>query len=308
MELRHLRYFTTVAEELHFGRAATRLHISQPPLSIQIRQLEQEMGVTLFTRKRNVELTPAGKEFLDYARSALQHVQQGIRSAQRVHRGERGQLNVGFISSMAYTYIPSLLAGFRARCPDVELVLNDQDTWSQFDAIREGRLNVGVVRGPVDEPGLTSVTVMTEPLVVAMPTRHHLVHARKIPVADLANDSFILFPRKMTSPLNREVLRLCQRAGFTPHIAQEAIQLHVVVSLVSAGIGIAIVPASTRLLPVPNVVYRPLAERDGQVHIAVVYRSKEPSPVVREFVDVAKQLFSRKLPEVRNTSAQHALT
>jgi DNA-binding transcriptional LysR family regulator len=299
MELRHLRYFTAVAEELHFGRAAARLNMSQPPLSIQIRQLEEEMGVTLFTRKRNVELTPAGKEFLDYARGALEHVQQGIRSAQRVHRGERGQLNVGFISSMAYTYIPALLAGFRQRSPDVELVLHDQDTWSQFEALRDGRLNVGVVRGPVDEPGLSSVTVLSEPLVVAMPMNHRLVRARKIPMADLANDSFILFPRKTSSPLSREVLRLCQRAGFTPHLSQEAIQLHVVVSLVSAGIGIAIVPESTKLLPVANVAYRPLAERDGQVHIAVAYRAKDPSPVVREFVDVARQLFSRQLKSGR---------
>src|SRR4051812_8679814 len=113
MELRHLRYFLAVAEELHFGRAARRLNISQPPLSLQIRQLEDEIGVALFTRKRRVELTPAGKEFLDYARGAMQQVQQGIRSAKRVHRGEHGELNVGFMSSMAYTYMPWLLRIFR---------------------------------------------------------------------------------------------------------------------------------------------------------------------------------------------------
>jgi len=295
MELRRLRYFAVVAEELHFGRAAARLNMSQPPLSIQIKKLEDEIGVTLFIRKRHIELTPAGKEFLEYARNALQQVQLGIRSAKRVHLGELGQLNVGFISSMGYTYIPALLAVFRKRRPDVELALNDLDTWSQFAAIKKGSLHVGVVRGPVDEPGISSVTVLTERLVVAMPINHRHSSARKVSIRDLAHDSFILSPRNISRPLNREVLRLCQRVGFTPHVSQEAIQLHVVVSLVSAGIGIAIVPESTQLLPVPGVVFRPLAERDGRAHIAVVFRTVSPSPLVREFVDVAQRLFSNNL-------------
>jgi DNA-binding transcriptional LysR family regulator len=295
MELRHLRYFCAVAEELHFGRAAERLHIAQPPLSIQIRNLEQEIGVPLLLRKRNVELTPAGREFLEYARIALNEVQQGIRSAQRVHLGERGRLNIGFISSMAYTYMPTLIGEFRKRFPDVELVLNYLDTWSQFAAIREGRINVGVVRGPVNESGLTSVTVLTEALVVAMPTSHRLVNMRKVPLSALAKDSFIRFPRAMYSPPNNEISRLFQRAGFTPHVSQEEIQLHVVVGLVSAGIGVALVPESTQLLPVPNVVYRPLLEGDGHVHVAVVFRTKDASTVVGEFVNVARHLFSRRL-------------
>jgi DNA-binding transcriptional LysR family regulator len=299
MELRHLRYFATVAEELHFGRAAKRLKISQPPLSIQIRQLEQELCVTLFHRKRNVELTPAGVEFLEYVKGALQQVEQGVRSAQRVHRGERGQLNVGFISSMAYTFIPHLLGAFRQRYPDVELVLNDLDTLTQFVALKEGRLNVGVVRAPVDEPGVASVIVLSEPLVVAMPTTHRLARARRVPLAELADDRFIMFPRAMRGPLNVEVMRLCRRAGFTPHVSQEAVQLHVVASLVSAGIGIAVVPASTQSLRVPNVVFRPLAERDGQVQIAVAFRDGDASPVVRGFVELARQLFSRGLRRPR---------
>jgi DNA-binding transcriptional LysR family regulator len=295
IELRHLRYFTTLAEELHFGRAAERLKMSQPPLSIQIRQLEQEMGVLLFYRKRNVELTPAGTEFLDYVKSVLQQLELGVRSAQRVHRGERGQLNVGFISSMAYTYIPRLLGAFRHRHPDVELVLNDLDTLAQFVALKEGRLNVGIVRAPVNERGIASVTVLSEPLVVAMPAMHRLAHARRVAVADLANDRFIMLPRAMRAPLNAEVMRLCQRAGFTPHVAQEAVQLHVVASLVSADIGVALVPASTQSLRVPNVVFRPLAERDSQVQMAVAFREGDSSPVLREFVEMARQLFARGL-------------
>jgi DNA-binding transcriptional LysR family regulator len=295
MELRHLRYFATVAEELHFGRAAARLGISQPPLSIQIRQLEQELAVTLFERKRNVALTPAVREFLEHVKTALQQVELGVRSAQRVHRGERGQLNVGFISSMAYTFIPRLLGAFRHRYPDVDLVLNDLDSQTQFVALREGRINVGVVRAPVDEPGIGSVTVYSEPLVVAMPTSHPLGRADRVQLRELAGDRFIMFPRAMRGPLNVEVMRLCQDAGFTPHVAQEAVQLHVVASLVSAGIGIAVVPASTQSLRVPGVVFRPLADRGGQVYIAVAFREGDCSPIVREFVQMARQLFARGL-------------
>jgi DNA-binding transcriptional LysR family regulator len=292
VELRHLRYFVAVAEELHFGRAAQRLHISQPPLSLQIRQLEEEIGVDLFNRKRRVELTPAGREFLDHARGVLQQVNQGVRSAQRVHRGESGELSVGFMSSMAYTYLPWLLRIFRERFPDVQLVLDEQDTWTQFRALRDRRINVGIVRGPVDEPSLTGVTVLSEPLVVALPSDHRYAKARSLSITRLANDPLIMFPRRIGGPLNELVLGLCQRAGFTPRISQEAIQLHVVVSLVSARIGIAIVPASTQLLPLEGVVFRPLGERSARIEIAVAFRSGDPSPVVREFLEVAQFVFS----------------
>jgi DNA-binding transcriptional LysR family regulator len=196
---------------------------------------------------------------------------------------------------MAYTFIPRLLGAFRHRYPDVDLVLNDLDSQTQFLALREGRINVGVVRAPVDETGIASVTVYSEPLVVAMPTSHPFARAGKVQLRNLAGDRFIMFPRAMRGPLNVEVMRLCQNAGFTPHVAQEAVQLHVVASLVSAGIGIAVVPASTQSLRVPNVVFRPLADRGGQVYIAVAFREGDCSPIVREFVQMARNLFARGL-------------
>jgi DNA-binding transcriptional LysR family regulator len=298
MELRQLRYFVAVAEELHFGRAAKRLHISQPPLSVQIRHLEEELGVALFSRKRRVELTPAGQEFLRYVYGSLQQLQQGVRSAQRVERGERGELNVGFISSMASTYMPWLLRVFRDRYPDVELVLNEDDTWTQFRGLTEGRLSVGIVRGPVNAPGLVATTVLTEPLIVALPATHPLARARRVAVKALADEAFVMVPRQIGA-LHDEILRLCTKAGFSPRVAQVALQLHIVVSLVSARVGVALVPASTQLLPIDGVVFRPLARSDASVQIAVVFRANDRSPVVREFVDVAREVFSGGLKGLR---------
>lgn len=291
MELRHLRYFVAVAEELHFGRAARRLNISQPPLSLQIRQLEEEIGVALFSRKRRVELTAAGREFLRHVRGALQQVQQGVRSAQRVERGERGELNVGFISSMASTYMPWLLRVFRERYPDVELVLNEGDTLTQIRDLLVGRLSVGIVRGPVNTPGLVGTTILTEPLVVALPADHPRAAAKRVAVGELVNDGFVMVPRQIGA-LHQETLRLCQRAGFTPRVSQEALQLHIVVSLVSARVGVALVPASAQLTRIDGVVFRPLAGSDASVQIAVASRADDGSPVVREFTEVAQQVFS----------------
>ena len=291
MELRHLRYFVAVAEELHFGRAARRLNISQPPLSLQIRQLEDELGVELFSRKRRVEITPAGQEFLKYVNGALQQIQQGVRSAQRVERGERGELNVGFISSMASTYMPWLLRVFRDRFPDVELVLNEGDTWTQFRGLLEGRLSVGIVRGPVTTPGLVATSVLTEPLIAALPADHAQARSRRVSVAALANDPFIMVPRQI-GPLHEEAMRLCHEAGFSPRVAQEALQLHIIVSLISARVGVALVPASTQLLPIEGVVFRPLSRARASVQIAVASRANDRSPVVREFTEVARHVFS----------------
>lgn len=291
VELRHLRYFVALSEELHFGRAARRLNISQPPLSLQIRQLEEELGVALFSRKRRVELTPAGQEFLKYVKGALQQIQQGARSAQRVERGERGQLNVGFISSMASTYMPWLLRVFRDRFPDVELVLNEGDTWTQFRGLLEGRLSVGIVRGPVNAPGLVATSVLTEPLIVALPAGHPQARNRRVRVAALAADPFVMVPRQI-GPLHEESMRLCHKAGFSPRVAQEALQLHIVVSLVSARVGVALIPASTQLLPIEGVVFRPLSGSDASVQIAVASRANDRTPVVREFTEVARQVFS----------------
>jgi DNA-binding transcriptional LysR family regulator len=304
MELRHLRYFVAVAEEMHFGRAAQRLHISQPPLSQQIRALEVETGVDLFSRVgRRVQLTLAGKAFLDYARATLALANQGVRTAQRVQRGELGQLSVGFITSMAYTYLPWVLRAFRNRFPEVELVLTEQETWSQLDALQESRLHVGILRGTVSQAELESTTALIEPFIVALPDDHRLARKKSIRLEWLAQDPFVMFPRALGGHFYQQMLGLCRHAGFTPTVSQEAVQMHVAVGLVSARIGVALVPTSMQALPTSGVVFRPLAGPRGEAQIAVVRRAADDSPVVRAFIDVATATIGRGVAGIRRWRA-----
>lgn len=303
MELRHLRYFVAVAEELHFGRAARRLNISQPPLSIQIRNLEQELGVALFIRKRDVELTPAGREFFTHATNVLLKVQQAVESARRVEQGTMGELGVGFMSSMAYTYLPWQLRLFRERFPGIQLTLSEQDTINQLRLLRDGDLDVGIVRGPIRSRGITSVRILAEPLVAALPANHPKASAKRVAVGDLIDDFFIVFPRRIGGSLNEEVNRLCEQAGFTPKVAQEVIQLHVVVSLVSTGMGIAIVPDSTRLFPAAGVVFKRLIDDGAQVSTEIVYRDDDSSRIIQEFIAIARSVAAKGVAGIERLRA-----
>lgn len=294
MELRHLRYFIAVAEDLHFGRAALRLHISQPPLSQQIRSLEQEAGVELFTRTaKRIELTAAGKEFLKYARAALVQVEQGVQSAQRVHRGEVGRLSVGFITSMAYTYLPWVVRVFRNRYPAVELVLTEQETWNQIQALQEHSLDVGILRGPVNVSGLATTRALTEPFMIALPDDHVLSRKPIVRLSALAHEPFIMFPRSIGGRFHEAVSALFHEAGFSPIVSQEAVQMHVAVGLVSARLGIAVVPTSIRLLSMPGVVFRRLAETSVNAEIVIVHRADDRTSVVRAFAEVGAEVISR---------------
>ena len=304
MELRHLRYFLAVAEELHFGRAAARLHISQPPLSQQIRALEEEVGVQLFHRgTRHVELTPAGQELIRYSRAALAQVQQGVESAQRVNRGEVGRIAVGFITSMAYTYLPWVVTAFRRRYPAVELLLTEQESWNQIRALQEGRLDIAIVRGPAEAPDVTSLTALVEPFIVALPDNHPAAARRAVELSALAGERFILFPRSIGGKFYEAVLRLFQGAGFVPMVAQEAIQMHVAVGLVSARLGVAIVPASIQLLSMPGVVYRPLKSGAASAELAIAHTVDDRSPVIPVFRQVAAEVISRGVSGVRHWRA-----
>src|SRR5687768_4355925 len=196
MELRHLRYFVAVAEELHFGRAAVRLHIAQPPLSMQIKQLEGELGFRLFQRtNRKVEITQAGALFLDDVRELLAELDRSVASAKRVARGESGWLGIGFVGSATYAVLPAALQRFRKDHPDVELVLRELVTAKQAQALREGRIHVGLARPAIDEEGIDSEVILHEPLVAALPDSHRLARKAGIRVEDLAAEPFILFPR-----------------------------------------------------------------------------------------------------------------
>jgi DNA-binding transcriptional LysR family regulator len=291
MELRHLRYFIAVAEELHFGRAAERLFMAQPPLSQQIRQLEREMGVTLFKRNnRRVQLTPAGEVFLEEARGILAMVDSAVGKARRAAGGETGWLGIGFVSSVAYDILPTILRQFRERYPEVELVLLEIPGVEQWEALRENRIHVGFIHIPTEEPGIVTERVAVNTVMVALPISHPLAKRDAIEMYELANEPFILCPQQPGAAFARFVIHQCQLAGFEPRIVQKTGEMPTAVSLVDAGIGIAIVPASVHNLRRDGVVYRPIVNPIPTIELAMGYRAADQSPVLRNFIEIARSV------------------
>ncbi len=295
MELRHLRYFVAVAEELHFGRAAMRLRMAQPPLSQQIRQLEREIDVTLFSRtKRRVELTAAGRAFLAEARRALAQAERAVRTAQRASRGEIGHLTIGFVPSADLDVLPRVLRVWDMRFPHVDVELHPLLPGAQVDALRDGRIQVGFLRLPVDETELTIERIQREPLVAALPERHRLARHPRVRVADLKTDGMILFPRRIAPGYHDVLVGVCRRAGFTPRVVHETASIQTNLGLIAAGIGVTLLPASIRNLRRAGVVYRPLAPPVPHVEMAVAYRRGEGSPVLPAFLRVVREVTARK--------------
>lgn len=291
MELRHLRYFVAVAEEGHFGRAARRLRIAQPPLSRQIHALEAELGFSLFDRsRRRIELTPAGEVFLRRTRHVFDALEAGVIEARRASRGELGRIAVGYPSSVAYSGITELLRAFRARSPRVDLVLREMPPQDQLLALKERRLDVAFVRGPLADDAVASLPVRTEALVAALPAEHRLARKKKLALAELSGEAFVSFPRARGPSFFDLLMRLCHEAGFTPDIVQEAPQLDMV-SLVAAGYGVAIVPESVRHVRRDGLVYVPLVEAPTTT-LLVAWRPDDTSPVVRDFLDVVRRVFA----------------
>jgi DNA-binding transcriptional LysR family regulator len=287
MELRHFRYFVAVAEELHFGRAAARLNMAQPPLSQQIRQLEEELGVTLLRRsRRRVELTDAGQAFLAGARTTLAEADQAAAAARRAATGEMGRLAIGFVGSGAYSVLPEMLGAFRRQFPDVELVLRQATTAQQVSSLRAGRLDVGLLHLPLGDDGLTCRTVLREPLVVALPDGHPLAVQDIVPFTSLAAAAFVMFPRHLGPGLYDRIIGACQQAGFIPRVVQEAANMETITALVAAGLGIALTPASVRHLRRPGVVYRSLSN-SPMGEMALAWLPGNRRGVLERFVEVA---------------------
>jgi DNA-binding transcriptional LysR family regulator len=291
VELRHLRYFIAVAEELHFGRAAERLCIAQPPLSQQIRQLEHELGFALFSRtQRRVELTAAGRLFLDEARGALAGLEKAAAAGRRIARGEAGWLGIGFVGTATYELLPALLSAYRARYPDVELVLRELVSARQADALREKRIHVGLARPALAEDGLVSETLVREPLVAALSEGHPLSGARELRLDELAAEPFILFPRHPKPSYADYIHGVCEAAGFAPNVVQESAEIHTAVSLVAAGMGVTLVPASVHTAHREGVVYVPLAAPPPVSELCLAYRAGDDSPVLQAFLAVAREV------------------
>jgi len=290
LELRHLRYFIAVAEELHFGRAAERLGISQPPLSQQIQALEEEIGARLFERtNRRVELTDAGRLFLDESRQVLAQVDKAVLLARRAHLGELGELKIGFTSSAPFTStIPSSIHAFRKAYPDVHLDLQEMSSRQVLKALLEESLQVGVIRPLALPDAVHWVELFREPLVAVLRADHPLAAGSEdgLVIAALAEEPFVFFPRSYGTGLYDQVIALTRQAGFSPRIAQEASEAMTIIGLVSAGLGVSILPASFRRTRVDGVVYRTLSDPEATTAVWLVRRQNEGSPLALSFIDL----------------------
>ncbi|HKV74141.1 MAG TPA: LysR family transcriptional regulator [Gemmatimonadales bacterium] len=289
IELRHLRSFVAVAEELHFGRAAARLGIAQPPLSQQIQRLEAGLGTRLFDRtNRRVALTDAGRALLEHAGRVLQGSAAAVEAVRRAARGESGPLRVAFAASVMFLSLPRIIRAFRQRYPEVRLDLREMPTGLQLEALRAEELDIGFLRQPDPDPELELETVMSEPLRAAVPVGHPLATRSRIRLESLAAEPFVLFPREIAPGLHAQVLALCRSAGFAPRVVQESRELYTTVSLVEAGMGVTIIPASVAKMGWTSVRYLPIASLLARTRIAAAWRTDRDRPVIHSFLEVAR--------------------
>lgn len=285
MELRHLRYFVAVAEEKHFSRAATRLHIAQPPLSQQIRQLEDEVGTRLFERTtRRVDLTPAGELMLARALVVLAEVDRMVDDVRTIGDGAAGVVRIGVVGSAAYRLLPEIISTARTRMPGLQLHIQAEKLTPELsEALDAGRIDVAVLRPPVRSPELEVRLLEQDDLMVALSADHPLAAAEAIPLADLADESFVGYPS--SSAVNAATMEATRRAGFRPRVVQEASETSTLLAFVAAGMGIALVPMTQQGFSLQGVVIRSLAEAPS-VDLALAWRRTDESALVRRFVSL----------------------
>jgi len=295
MELRHLRYFVTVAEELHFGRAAARLFIAQPPLSQQIQQLERELGVALFARtSRRVSLTAAGEALLPRARSILDAVGEASEAARRAEQGDTGWLGIGFASSATYDLLPDILRAFREAYPAVALTLREINAAEQAEALGTYAIHVGFARPFSERAGLVVTARLREPFVLALPARHPLAGRADVALGETAGEDWIAFPERPAPSYGAVVREVLGALGITPRVAQEAPGIPTALTLVAAGVGVALLPASVQSSPRRGVVYLPVREPAPRTELAVVSRRNDPSPTLANFLGIVQAHIARR--------------
>jgi DNA-binding transcriptional LysR family regulator len=293
-ELRQLRHFVAVAERLHFGRAAAALHISQPPLSRSIRSLEARVGATLLARsRRRVELTAEGARFLEEAKRVIAQLERAVEEVGRMAAGAGGRLRIGFVSLADYGVLPGLLRAYKAARPGVALSLREMLTPEQAAALAAGELDFGLLLPPVSVPDLEHLVVQRERFLAALPARHRLARevgrkARPLAVRELAEEAFVMVPREIAPGLHDIVAGLAARAGFAPRVAQEALQMQTVVSLVSSGLGVALVPSSLANLGRRGVAYREIADPHPRLDLWLAWRRGALGVSGRDFVSHAR--------------------
>jgi DNA-binding transcriptional LysR family regulator len=302
MELRQLQYFVAVAEERHFGRAAQRLRMSQPPLSIQIKGLEAELGVRLLNRStRHVTLTDAGSKFLERARTILGAVEEARDAARGAEQGIRGRLDVGFISSAALSLLPPSIRLFRERFGGVELELKELTSAQQVDALYNDEIKVGLVRLPMRAPGIRFEPVFEERLVVAVPSGHVLERLDRVSLEAIVDLPLIFFTRQLIPGFHAQIVELFQRVGAFPKVAQHAVHLQTIVGLVASGVGIAILPGSAARISREGVVYRALDVPDATSWMGLAWVEGDESKLVKNFVHTVREVAGGKVSDLPNT-------
>jgi DNA-binding transcriptional LysR family regulator len=307
MELRHLRYFVAVAEELHFGRAAACVRTAQSSFSAQIRDREEELGVELLHRtKRHVHLTDAGRAFLEQVRATLKQAAHAVRVAQRAARGETGTFAIGFVPSADCISFPEILRVFKHRYRDVQIDLRNLTATEQIEALRSGDIDIGFLR-PLRTDGLiASERIIREPVVVVLPRKHRLLAKPELRLAEIASEELILCSR-YHAPLQHDVIISQFRAAdLVPNVLLETDHIQTVLGLVAAGLGISLLPASVENLRAPGLSYRPLKEPAPRMEMAVAYRKGDPSQVLGNFLTLVRELSRHgfKLPKTPSRRTQ----
>ena len=302
MELRQLRYFVAVAEERHFGRAAKRLRLSQPPLSAQIKGLEEELGVKLFQRStRQVALTDAGRTFLERAKGILEAVEEAKEAAKGADEGVRGRLEIGFISSATLGLLPPAIRLFRERFGGVEIELRELTSAQQIDALYAGEIRVGLVRLPLRAPGLRFEPLQEESFLVALPSGHPLEALESVPLEAMVDQPLIFFTRQLMPSLHAQIVELFQRVGAFPNVVQHAVHLQTIVGLVASDVGLAILPEPAERLSREGVVYRSLDAPDATSWVGLARVEDDGSLLVENFVRTVREVAGGKVSDLPNT-------
>lgn len=291
LDIRKMRYFITVAEELNFSRAAERLRMAQPPLSKEIRKLEEELGVQLFYRtKRKVELTNAGKIFLDGVQQILFQVDQTIRETQLANEGKIGQLTVGFVDSTEI--VIEILKNFRERFPKIQLVLHEMTTEQQITALHEKQLQIGFFRTKQNNGILASEICSEETLKLALPQNHPLASLPEVPLQLLVDEPFILFPRHLGPNFYDFITSYFSEQGISLNVVQEAIQMQTIVNLVAIGMGISVVPSSVETYKQNGVIFKNFKETSPKINLYVGWRQDEKSTVINHFLTIVREVYA----------------
>ncbi|MCR8844503.1 LysR substrate-binding domain-containing protein [Paenibacillus sp. SC116] len=305
MDIRQLKYFIAVAEELHFNRAAVKLNMTQPPLSQQIQALEAELGVKLLERnKRQVRLTPAGAVFLEEAKMILSQLEWSVKATQQASRGIMGHLIIAFVDSAAGDSMVDILKAFRERFPQIQLTLREMTSAHQEQALLDGTIHVGFLRSIEPARNIEYRTFTSETLVAVLPEQHPLARRRDLSVKSLEGEPFILSPRHLGVPLHNLIIRFCAQHEVYPNVVQEAIQMYTIVNLVAANLGVSIVPSSVSVFQRSGVVFRPFVETTPPVPLYAAWRTDTDKIVLSAFLETMEAICSRAIDRNVDSSTE----